>query len=152
MPVSTVWYGCLPTPLRPVGVKQLSDGTALIAIDRKNNDRADEQAKIATRAFRAPAELRQDCDDYSQNIEDAGIWLGMVTWLAGNLQGTVKRDSGASALRALQHRSVQKALAKDRCKETTVRFPSDGGHLLVSDGPMQWCALCGAKGLIHQIC
>ena len=97
---SVVWMPAHTTEAS-VGVKKLSDGTALTAIDRKTNDRVDEQAKIATRAVRAPAELRQDCDVYSQNIEDAGIWLGMVTWLAGNLQGAVKRDFGASALRAL---------------------------------------------------
>lgn len=124
---------------------------ASVAVDRKTNDRADEQAKKATRAARAPAELRQDCDDYPQNIQDAGFCLGMVTWPAGNIQGLVKRDFGASAFKALQHRSVQKALAKERRNETTVRLPSDGGHLLVSDGPLQWCALCGTKGLIHQI-
>jgi hypothetical protein len=68
-------------------MKKLSDGTTLIAVDRRPNDRADEQAKIATAATRVPEEIRSDFDDYRQNVEDACTWLGMVTWLAGNLPG-----------------------------------------------------------------
>ena len=80
---SVVWMPAHTTEAS-VGVKKLSDGSALTAIDRKTNDRADEQAKLATQAVRAPAGIRQDYDDYFQNIECAGIWLGLVTWLAGN--------------------------------------------------------------------
>ena len=75
----------------------------------------------------------------------------MVTWLAGNLPGPVKRDSGASALKALQHKSKQGALKKDRRSGPAVRLPSEGGHLLVADGMQHWCASCGIKGPLYKI-
>ena len=56
---AVVWMPAHTTEAN-VGVKKLSNGTALTAIDRKTNDRADEQAKLATQAVRAPAAIRQD--------------------------------------------------------------------------------------------
>ena len=74
MLAQTVSYGCLPIPLKQaLEPTKLSDGSVLTAIDRKTNGRADEQAKIAAEAVRAPPEMRQDLDDYWQNIEDASI-------------------------------------------------------------------------------
>ena len=134
-----------------VGIKKLSDGSLLTDQDRRANDRADEQAKLATSETRAPPEIRQDFDDYRQNILDACAWLGLVTWLAGNLPGPVKRDSGASAFKALQHRGRQGALKLDRKRQPVVRLPSDGGHLLVADGKLQWCAVCGSRGSLEKI-
>ena len=64
-----------------IGVKKLSDGKVLTIHDRKANDRADEQAKLATQAVRVPPAIRQDFDAYAQNVKDASIWLGMATWL-----------------------------------------------------------------------
>ena len=131
------------TTVADVGKKQLSNGTLLSATDRASNDKADKHAKAAAYAVRVPVELRQDHDDYARNIFDAAIWLGLATWMAGNMQGSVKRDSTASALKALRHRSVQQAIAKDRRSDAPVRLPSEGGHLLLADGQMHWCAMCG---------
>lgn len=149
-PNSVVWMPAHTTEAS-IGTKKLSDGSVLTATDRKTNGRADEQAKIAAEAVRAPPEMRQDLDDYWQNIEDASIWLGMVTWMAGNMQGPVKRDSGASALKAMQHNKQQEVLKKDRCIEPSIRVPSEGGHVLVSDGQLRWCAMCGTRGFLRSI-
>jgi hypothetical protein len=134
-----------------VGVKRLSNGSLLTASDRRANARADEQAKLATEGVRVSAKLRQDFDDYAQNVFDACVWLGMVTWMANNATGPVKRDSGASALRALQHRQVRSALKEDGAADRAIRLPSTGGHLLVCDGQLQWCAMCGVRGQLSKI-
>ena len=134
-----------------IDVKRLSNGSVLTINDRKANDRADGQAKMAANASRVPPEARQDFDNYIQNVEDASIWLGLATWLSGNAQGPSKRDSGASALKAMQHRRMQEVLKLDRHKEPVVRLPSEGGHVLVSVGKQHWCALCGSKGPLHLV-
>ena len=150
-PGSVVWMPA-HTSEADVGIKKLSDGSRLTAIDRKLNGKADEQAKIAAESVRAPLTVRQDHDCYMQNIEDASIWLGMVTWMAGNLQGAVKRDTGASAIKAMQQRGRNQAEAgKRRWPPLATRPPSDGGHLLVSSGLKQWCAFCGVTGYLHEI-
>ena len=145
-PGSVLWMPA-HTAEADIGVKKLSDGSKLTATDRRLNGRADEQAKIATEAVRVPVEIRQDYDCYMQNIEDASIWLGMVTWMANNLQGAVKRDSGASGAKAAQLRGQRQAkTGKRRWHLPVTRRPSDGGHLLVSKGAQQWCAFCGVSG------
>ena len=53
--------------------------------------------------------------------------------------------------KALHHRSLQKAMAKDRCNVPSVRLPAAGGHVLVADGQLHWCAICGARGKLHSI-
>ena len=149
-PSAVVWMPA-HTSTQSIGTKKLSDGSFLTTEDRQTNDRADEQAKIAATAIRAPSEIRQDYDDYQQNVLDASVWLGMVTWLAGNLAGPVKRDTGASALKALQHKGRQGALKLDRRQQPAVRHPSEGGHLLVADGTQHWCALCGIRGTLYKL-
>ena len=102
-------------------------------------------------AIRVPPAIRKDYDEYTCNVRDAAIWLGLATWMTGNMQGAVKRDSGASGLKALQYRQLQGALKTERQGNVPIRLPSDGGHLLVADGRWQWCALCGAKGSLTKI-
>ena len=54
-------------------------------------------------------------------------------------------------MKAMQRKRMQEVMKRDRYKEPVIRLPSEGGHVLVSTGRQHWCALCGPRGLLHQV-
>ena len=77
-----------------VGVKQLSNGDFLSAVDLQANAVVDQLAKEAAREDRLPIQQRKVVSDLSDTVAAVATWIGQITHIAGNFPNPAWSGAG----------------------------------------------------------
>ena len=131
-----------------IGVKQLSNGDYLSALDVKGNALVDQLAKEAARENRLPAQQRKAVKNVSDTVAAVATWLGQITYFAnsfpdpgrtGHDQQRKLRDSqGLSSGRPTRSRTRRVATGS-RAASSSGLLPGTQLHDLSSN--LRWAAL-----------